>query len=97
MNSRKFLRCIGVGEAREIAQNILEIPHRFGDPRHEKLFRILMSDGIRLARTGRINLFERMGDGRERLEALYEVTSLIATARSLEELARVQPRSAVMT
>lgn len=43
---------------------------RFADPRHEKLFRILMSDGLRLARTGRINLFERMGDGRERLNAV---------------------------
>jgi len=43
---------------------------RFADPRHEKLFRILMSDGLRLARSGRINLFERMGDGRERLHAV---------------------------
>lgn len=43
---------------------------RFADPRHEKLFRILMSDGLRLARTGRINLFERMGDERERLHAI---------------------------
>lgn len=39
----------------------------FAAPRHQKLFRILMSDGIRLARTGRINLIERMSDGRERL------------------------------
>ena len=28
-------------------------------PRQQQLFRILMSDGIRLARDGRINLFER--------------------------------------
>ncbi len=35
-------------------------------PREQKLFRILMSDGIRLAKVGRISL-ERMGHGRERL------------------------------
>jgi AcrR family transcriptional regulator len=39
----------------------------FVDARERKLFRILMSDGIRLARVGRINLHERMGAGRERL------------------------------
>lgn len=39
----------------------------FVDPREQKLFRILMSDGIRLAKVGRINLYERMGHGRERL------------------------------
>lgn len=35
-------------------------------PREQKFFRILMSDGIRLAKAGRISL-ERMGQGRERL------------------------------
>jgi len=40
----------------------------FLTPRHQLLFRILMSDGIRLAKTGRINLFERLGHGRERLQ-----------------------------
>ena len=35
-------------------------------PREQKFFRILMSDGIRLAKVGRISL-ERMGQGRERL------------------------------
>lgn len=39
----------------------------FQVPRHQKLFRILMSDGLRLAKVGRINLFERLGHGRERL------------------------------
>ncbi len=33
----------------------------------QKLFRILMSDGIRLAKDGRLNLHERMGHGRERM------------------------------
>jgi AcrR family transcriptional regulator len=35
-------------------------------PREQKFFRILMSDGIRLAKVGRISV-ERMGQGRERL------------------------------
>jgi AcrR family transcriptional regulator len=39
----------------------------FVEPREQKLFRILMSDGIRLAKVGRINLPERMSPGRERL------------------------------
>ena len=37
------------------------------EPREEKLFRILMSDGIRLARSGRLNLYERLGHSRERV------------------------------
>jgi AcrR family transcriptional regulator len=37
----------------------------FAQPRQQQLFRILMSDGIRLAKLGRLNLLERMGnDGR---------------------------------
>lgn len=39
----------------------------FVEPREEKLFRILMSDGIRLAKDGRLNLRERLGHGRNRL------------------------------
>lgn len=39
----------------------------FVAPRHQQLFRILMSDGIRLAKVGRINLYERLANGRERL------------------------------
>jgi AcrR family transcriptional regulator len=31
-------------------------------PRQQQLFRILMSDGIRLAKNGRLNLLERMGN-----------------------------------
>jgi len=37
------------------------------EPREQKLFRILMSDGIRLASAGKLNLFERMGQDRERM------------------------------
>ena len=42
----------------------------FVEPREQKLHRILMSDGIRLAKVGRINLYERMASGRERLHDL---------------------------
>jgi AcrR family transcriptional regulator len=42
----------------------------FQRPDEQKLFRILMSDGIRLAKVGRINLYERMSSGRERLHAV---------------------------
>lgn len=40
------------------------------EPREQKLFRILMSDGIRLAKSGQLNLYERMGHSRERLHDL---------------------------
>ena len=39
----------------------------FVEPREQKMFRILMSDGLRLAKSGRLNLFERMASGREQL------------------------------
>ena len=42
----------------------------FLDPREQMLFRLLMSDGIRLARTGRFNLHERLGSGPERMQEL---------------------------
>lgn len=42
----------------------------FCAPRQEKLFRMLMSDGLRLARDGRINLLERMTTSRARMQAL---------------------------
>jgi AcrR family transcriptional regulator len=40
------------------------------DPREQMLFRLLMSDGIRLARSGRFNLHERLGSGPERMQDL---------------------------
>lgn len=49
----------------QIASSSLE---SFVAPRQQKLFRILMSDGIRLAKTGRIDLFDRLSSGRERLQ-----------------------------
>ena len=53
----------------ELAEFILD---RFIQPRQQQLFRILMSDGMRLARDGRINLLERMGSNRERFAALMQ-------------------------
>lgn len=51
----------------QLAQTTLD---SYVEPREEKLFRILMSDGIRLAKDGRLNLHERMGHGRERMLAI---------------------------
>ena len=51
----------------QLAYGMLE---SFVEPREQKLFRILMSDGIRLAKVGRINLPERMGHRRQRLNDL---------------------------
>jgi AcrR family transcriptional regulator len=45
---------------------------RFVMPRQQQLFRILMADGMRLARDGRINLIERMGSGLPRFEAIMQ-------------------------
>lgn len=42
----------------------------FCAPRQEKVFRILMSDGLRLAKDGRINLLERLTTSRTRMQAL---------------------------
>lgn len=42
----------------------------FCAPRQEKLFRMLMSDGMRLAKDGRINLLERLTKGRASLQEL---------------------------
>jgi AcrR family transcriptional regulator len=39
----------------------------FATPRQQQLFRILMSDGLRLARAGRLNLVDRIGSGRTRI------------------------------
>lgn len=44
----------------------------FTQPREQKLFRILMSDGLRLATVGRINLYERMSHGRNRLHDVIQ-------------------------
>lgn len=42
------------------------------EPRQEKIFRIVLSDGIRLARDGRLNLYDRLSDGRGWLQQLMQ-------------------------
>lgn len=42
----------------------------FVEPREQKLFRILLSDGVRLARLGRFNLYERLTSGRVGVTAI---------------------------
>jgi AcrR family transcriptional regulator len=49
----------------ELATLVLD---SFCTSRQQKLFRILMSDGMRLAKEGRINLIERMSVGQARLQ-----------------------------
>ena len=44
----------------------------FVEPREQKLFRILMSDGVRMAKLGRINLYERMASGRAGVAGILE-------------------------
>lgn len=51
------------------AEAVLE---RFVQPRQQQLFRILLSDGLRLAREGRINLLERMQSSRPRLAEVMQ-------------------------
>jgi AcrR family transcriptional regulator len=62
-----------IGDARALLERFaLTSLETFVDPREQMLFRLLMSDGIRLARTGRFNLHERLGSGRERLQELMQ-------------------------
>ena len=44
----------------------------FVEPREQKMFRILMSDGVRMAKLGRFNLYERMASGRVSVAAILE-------------------------
>ena len=61
------------GDARGVLQELaVFLLDRFIQPRQQQLFRILMSDGMRLARDGRINLLERMGSNRPRFAALMQ-------------------------
>jgi AcrR family transcriptional regulator len=53
----------------QLAEFVLE---RWVQPRQQQLFRILMSDGLRLAREGRINLLDRMGSAWPRFEGLMQ-------------------------
>ena len=60
-----------IADGRELLERVaLGSIESYLDPREQMLFRLLMSDGIRLARTGRFNLQERLGSGPERMQAL---------------------------
>jgi AcrR family transcriptional regulator len=62
-----------IGDPRAVLEQLTEaILDGFVLPRQQQLFRILMSDGMRLARDGRINLLERMSSSRPRLEAFMQ-------------------------
>jgi AcrR family transcriptional regulator len=57
---------VPIGDGRvALEQFTVAMLENFARPRQEQLFRILMSDGLRLAKIGRLNLLERLGnDGR---------------------------------
>ncbi len=58
-------------DARTVLERLASLAlDRFSDPRQQKLFRILMSDGMRLAREGRIDLLDRMSSSTGRLSEL---------------------------
>ncbi|MGE0359481.1 MAG: TetR/AcrR family transcriptional regulator [Vicinamibacterales bacterium] len=62
-----------IGDGRALLERLAgDALARFVEPHQCRLFRILMSDGIRLARDGRINLLEKMGSGRKALQALMQ-------------------------
>ena len=62
-----------IGDARVLLEKIgLAMIERFCSPRERKIFRVMMSDGMRLAKDGRINFFEKMGAGAARMMRLME-------------------------
>jgi AcrR family transcriptional regulator len=53
-----------INEPRPVLERLVRLSlEDFASPRQQQLFRILMSDGLRLARAGRLNLVDRMGSG----------------------------------
>ena len=60
-----------IADGREVLERLaIGSLERFLDRREQMFFRLLMSDGIRLAKMGRFNLHERLGSGPERLHKL---------------------------
>lgn len=56
------------GDLREVLERLARRSlEDFARPQQRQLFRILMSDGLRLARAGRLSLVDRMGSGHARL------------------------------
>lgn len=59
------------GDARVMLERLTtEVLEDFRAPRAQELFRVLLSDGMRLAREGRVNLLDRMTSGALPLETL---------------------------
>src|SRR5512139_587796 len=55
----------GADDPRAVLERLARVSlEDFASPRQQQLFRILISDGLRLARAGRLNLVDRMGGGR---------------------------------
>ena len=72
------------GDGAELLERLADFAlDRFVQPRQQQLFRILMSDGMRLARDGRINLLERLGSSRQDL--LHLMRRLIADGSLRDE------------
>ncbi len=66
-----LLAAAPITDGRALLEQIaIETLERFATVREQQFFRIVMSDGIRLAKLGRINLAERMASGRELLHEL---------------------------
>jgi AcrR family transcriptional regulator len=58
----------GADDPRAVLERLARLSlEDFASPRQQQLFRILMSDGLRLARAGRLNLVDRMSGGRARM------------------------------
>jgi len=61
-----------VDDVRRLLETIvLRTLELFRQPRQEQLFRILMADGIRLTRDGRLNLMERLSAGQVLMRQLF--------------------------
>jgi AcrR family transcriptional regulator len=62
-----------VDDVRRLLETIVvKTLETFRQPRQEQLFRILMADGIRLTRDGRLNLMERLTAGQVLMRQLFE-------------------------
>jgi AcrR family transcriptional regulator len=62
-----------VDDVRRLLETIvLKTLESFRRPRQEQLFRILMADGIRLTRDGRLNVMERLSAGQVLMRQLFE-------------------------
>lgn len=62
-----------VDDVRETLERLALVAlESYGAPRQQQLFRMVMADGMRLAREGRINLLERMSSGLARMRELMQ-------------------------